>query len=270
MTKRAIITGASGGLGKEVSRLLIREGYQVTGVDIQPPCPFYNGQAGFGFHQTDVTSADEVDRLAEKFGREKGLDLLVCLAGVYDTFPVTEGPAERFTGMFQVNVFSVALFIQAFLKPLIINKGRVIVVSSESYKVQALFQPYMVTKSALEAYCRAAWQELALKGVGLCVIRPGAIRTPLLRWMEHMEIRPDSEYYNEYETSYRISRNMVGKITSPEVVARKILKAAVARNPGRYYRVNNNPLLTLAALLPAAWLEGLVVRLIRKRTGANR
>ncbi|MCK7460841.1 MAG: SDR family oxidoreductase [Sphingobacterium sp.] len=130
----------------------------------------------------DITNAIQLNDFAKEIDLEhKGLDILICLAGIYDTFPVTEANPDLFKEIITVNLLGTAMLVQGFLKPLIRNKGRVIVVSSESYKIQAMFQPYMISKASLEAYCRVARQELDLKNVKLTVIRPGAIRTPLFK-----------------------------------------------------------------------------------------
>jgi NAD(P)-dependent dehydrogenase (short-subunit alcohol dehydrogenase family) len=140
----------------------------------------------------------------------------------------------------------------------------VIVVSSESYKIQAMFQPYMISKASLEAFCRSARQELALKGVKLTIIRPGAINTPLLNWMktdESVERYPVFE--KELKKSRKRSVKMVGRIIAPEKVAKKIFMAAFAANPKRVYRVNNSKLLTFISLLPISFLDWLMVKMFR-------
>jgi NAD(P)-dependent dehydrogenase (short-subunit alcohol dehydrogenase family) len=160
-----------------------------------------------------------------------------------------------------VNFLSCPAMVSLCLPALLKSRGRVIVVSSESYKIQALFQPYMISKAALEAYCRVAWQELALKGVSLSVVRPGAIQTPLLKWMNKDDvIDPGSVFHHEFKASLARSKKMVGKITPPEKVAEKIMKAATTRKPKRYYHVNNNPLLSWISILPNNWIDALIVR----------
>jgi NAD(P)-dependent dehydrogenase (short-subunit alcohol dehydrogenase family) len=146
------------------------------------------------------------------------------------------------------------------------NRGRVVVVSSESYKIQAMFQPYMISKAALESYCRVAWQELTLKGVSLTVIRPGAIDTPLLSWQHSDPQFKDSIFAKEFKASFAESKKLVGNVTSAAKVAEVILKSATARKPKRFYRVNNNPLVTLISFLPSWWLDELIVWRIREKS----
>jgi len=264
--KTVFISGAAGGLGKVLVKEYSDLGYLVIAADIET-----SGLSEFSdlenviIKKLDVTNSEQVSSLIKELDFDlKGLDVLVCLAGIYNTYPVTEADPYLFKNIMAVNLLGTASLVHGYLKPLIKNRGRVIVVSSESYKIQAMFQPYMISKAALEAYCRVARQELSLKGVKLVVIRPGAIQTPLLSWMESAGDTGKYPLFNqEFRKSWEQSVKMVGKIATPEEVTRKIIKASMVPKPKRIYRVNNNSLLTLIALLPAGILERILIRRFR-------
>ncbi len=265
--RTAIITGAAGGLGRAVIDGLLPHQYRLIAIDIDQNALHALSQLfpQIETHCVDITDAGQVETLDQRLDlQDTGLDLLICLAGIYDTFPVTEGHSEAFLRMMSVNFLSPAAMIRKFLRPLAARNGRVIVVSSESYKIQAMFQPYMVSKAALEAYCRAARQELTLKGISLSVIRPGAIATPLLDWRQRDHDHPGSLYEEEFRRSFRESKKLVGKVTPPSVVAQVIINAAQAGKPKWVYPVNNNPLLTLITLIPHRILDRLIVGRIRR------
>jgi NAD(P)-dependent dehydrogenase (short-subunit alcohol dehydrogenase family) len=261
----ALVAGAAGGLGKETVRALLANHFHVIAVDIDIEKLSVESDKVTTL-QADISDYNQLmNKLEVCRLNESGLDVLICMAGIYRSFPLTEEQPELFGHIMQVNLMGTANLIQILLNPLIRNKGRVIVVSSESYKIQALFQPYMVSKAALEAYCLAARQELTLKALSLSVIRPGAIGTPLLNWMKN---EPEAGKYpvfdEEYRNSFRQSVRMVGKISSPASVAAIIVKASVASRPKRVYMVNNNLFLTLVALLPKRLIEWMVKRKFRK------
>jgi len=266
--KKALITGAAGGLGKVVVRSLLASGYEVIAVDQDTAgISDLSRMPGLRIFKVDITDPQEVHRLVKPLELEDtGLDLLINLAGIYDIFPVTEGHYESLEKMMKVNFLGTARMINTFINPLIKSKGRIIVVSSESYKIQAMFQPYMITKAALETYCHTAWQELSLKGVRLSVIRPGAFNTRLLSWMDRDY--PDdhiSVYSRELRQSLEQSKKLVGRITSPEKVGRKIIRAVKAKKPKRYYHVNNNPLLSVISLMPDRILDRIIVMRFRQK-----
>jgi 2,3-dihydro-2,3-dihydroxybenzoate dehydrogenase len=266
--KTVLISGAAGGLGKVLVKQFAGYGYKVIAVDIDAQgLECFLNMDHIMTNTLDITDPEQVKSLISENGLDiNGLDILLCLAGIYDTYPVTEAAPDHFKKIIDINLLGTASMIQAMLKPLIRNRGRVIVVSSESYKIQAMFQPYMISKAALEAYCRVARQELALKGVILIVIRPGAIRTPLLNWMK---ADGDPDKYPVYEQEFRTNRarsvKMVGRISSPESVAQKIFLASRITRPKRVYRINNNPFLSLIALLPPRIFDTLVVWITKHR-----
>jgi len=250
-------------LGRVLVKSFAGRGFRVIALDIdREGLSQFNNNDNILIRTTDVTLVDQIMEVVKELDLERsGLDILISLAGIYHTIPVTEADPGIFRMIMNVNLQGTVNLVQCLLNPLIKSQGRVIVVSSESYKIQTIFQPYMISKAALEAYCRVARQELALKGVKLSVIRPGAIQTPLLNWMK-ANIEPEKYpvYDKEYMASFRQSIKMVGKISSPESVARKIIRASVTRHPKRIYWINNSIMLNIISLLPKRLFEKIVVR----------
>ena len=264
--KIVLITGAGGGLGSALVSQFAEAGYQVIAVDIDgQKLARLKSNGSINRKVLDVTNSAQIMALKKDLDLDHtGLDILICAAGIYEFYPVTEAIPGDFQKMMSVNLHGTADLIREMLEPLIKRQGRVVVVSSESYKIQALFQPYMITKASLEAYCRVARQELALKGVKLTLIRPGAINTPLLNWMTSQgswEKYP--VFKKELKAGWERSVKMVGKITPPEIVASGIFKAATKSKPRRVYRINNSNLLKLVALVPLSVFDWLVARMFR-------
>jgi NAD(P)-dependent dehydrogenase (short-subunit alcohol dehydrogenase family) len=264
--KTVLITGAAGGLGSALVKLFAEAGFRViaTDTDIMRLSGQDKGYDIIG-KALDVTEPEQVKMIVNEMALDQtGLDILICAAGIYESFPVTEADPVLFKKIMAVNLLGTDNMVSNLLKPLVKSGGRVIVVSSESYKVQAMFQPYMVSKASLEAYCNCARQELALKGVKLSVIRPGAMNTPLLNWMKSAEfIERYPVYKKELMKSWKRSVKMVGKIVSPEMVAQKIFIAANETNPKRIYRVNNSRLVFFVSLLPKCFLDWMMIKMFR-------
>jgi NAD(P)-dependent dehydrogenase (short-subunit alcohol dehydrogenase family) len=107
-------------------------------------------------------------------------------------------------------------------------------------------------------------QELALKGVKLSIIRPGAINTPFLNDLHELKDRIGDSIYAENLHKFSIKApEQVRRIAEPEEVASVIIKALLKRNPKRYYRVNNNPMLRVAQLLPHRLRDYFMLRMLR-------
>lgn len=265
--KTVLISGAGGGLGKALVNEFSGMGFRVIAAELEiSKLADFEGNPDIVPVKLDITDPVAIKTVLEKLDINRtGIDILISQAGIYESFPLTEADPARFRRIIEVNLHGTASLVQGLLQPLIKKKGRVIVVSSESYRVQALFQPYMISKAALEAYCMTARQELALKGVKLIVIRPGAINTPLLNWMKTPgTVRNYTVYQKEFLASLVQSAKMVGTIIPPEAVARLIARAATVANPKRIYRINNSLLVKAISLLPERLFDRLVINTFKK------
>ena len=77
----ALVTGAAGGIGREVVRSLVEAGATVIATDLGESNP-YAGQANIHYARYDVTCRQQTDELAERLVREHGrIDVLVLCAG---------------------------------------------------------------------------------------------------------------------------------------------------------------------------------------------
>jgi NAD(P)-dependent dehydrogenase (short-subunit alcohol dehydrogenase family) len=180
--KNVLVTGAGRGLGRAIAKAFYLDGFSViaTDIDIRIFSDIADKER-YTCIKLDVTSEMDVRRCAaytdEKFGQ---IDVLVSNAGIFDFYPVSESGADHLKKLFDVNVFGLTNLSKYFLPQLLRNKGRLIVIGSESYKVPSPFQPYAVSKQALESIFKSINIELSLKGIKSILIRPGAIRTKIL------------------------------------------------------------------------------------------
>lgn len=119
MTKTALISGASTGIGYQLSSDLIKEGYQVFGsVRKKEDAERLKKELGSNFRPLlfDVTDYDAVDQAAETLEKEipDGLDLLVNNAGLAVGGPLLHVTLEEIEYQFKVNVFGLMKVTQAF------------------------------------------------------------------------------------------------------------------------------------------------------------
>jgi len=264
MAKNVVITGAAGGIGKEVVRLFLDGDYNTKALDINTlNLSEWHNRDNLECIKVDVTNENELSSFTGTAGIES-LDILILAAGIYDSWPVSEIETESFRKMMEVNLLSAQNLIRRFLNPLIRAKGRIIIVSSESVKMPALFQPYMISKIALEAFAMTARQELGLKGVKVAIIRPGAVNTGLLGWMKKDgSLDYASVFEQEYRRSFLKSLRLVGKPAEPEKVAKLIYKAAISKRPRRVYNINHNLHLSIISKLPESLTEKIIIRKFR-------
>ena len=109
--RAGLVTGAGGGIGREIARRLAREGMEVAVLDRDGAAAQAAASEIGGFAVTvDVTSEDEVRRAVEavlaRFGQ---IDVLVNNAGVAWMGPALEMPLDALQAMLRVNVEGVSL-----------------------------------------------------------------------------------------------------------------------------------------------------------------
>jgi NAD(P)-dependent dehydrogenase (short-subunit alcohol dehydrogenase family) len=261
-----IITGAGGGLGRaivaECQRAFPRK--HIVATDISPGIETFFGEevTGMVMDVTDESSIASVKHSLES----KGIRVwaLVNNAGISDFFPVSEEEKGSLDRMFAVNAFGAVNMVRMFLPHLKETRGRVVNISSESVRLPAAFHPYAASKTALESLSVSMRNELALLGIRLIVVRPGAIKTPLLEDLYGMNERIGQGNYSAYLHKFAAKApRQIRKIVPPERVAGVVLKALVRKTPRRYYMVNNNPLLRFAQVLPHRIRDHFMMKMLK-------
>lgn len=179
----AVITGATGGLGRVVAHRLAEEGaslvlvssdsgrLEALGRELSLP------EERWLAHAADLTNSADVQVAAEavlaKFGR---VDILLHLVGGWmGGKTVPHVPVEEMGSMLQQHLWTTFYVAQAFVPHLVANGwGRIMAVSSPTAtRPGAKSAPYAAGKAAQEALFLALAQELAGSGVtaNLLVVR---------------------------------------------------------------------------------------------------
>ena len=261
--KSVLVTGASGGMGSAICRLLAERGFRVYALDVKPlDLP---GVASF---VCDLrTEAGAADALAWFTAQEAHLDAIVHAAGVYDLDSLVEMDDERFRRIFEVNVFA-ACHVNRLFTPLMTAGGRVVFITSELAPLHPLpfTGVYAVTKKALEAVAGSLRTELALRDIAVSIVRPGAVTTTLLgdstRALERFCGK--TAYYKVNADRFRrIVDSVESRSVPPEKVAEKVAAALTAKHPRRLYNLNRNPLLLLLNALPVGLQEWVLVKILK-------
>jgi NAD(P)-dependent dehydrogenase (short-subunit alcohol dehydrogenase family) len=180
--QRALVTGATSGIGRAVALQLAREGAEVLvhgrdatrGTETVQEITAAGGKASFV--AADLTDADDVHRLANEVG---DIDILVNNAGIALFGPTAEFEVAAFDEMFASNVRA-PFFLVAALAPGMAARGRGSIVSVSSMVGGvglAGGAAYGATKASLEAMTRAWATEYSASGVRVNAIAPGPVYT---------------------------------------------------------------------------------------------
>lgn len=246
-----LVTGAGGGMGTAVCRMLTQMGLTVWGLDISEKVRI----DGVRFIPTNLTDMTSVASAFEKISAQTdSIDAIIHMAGIYDMNSLAEMPEEDFKRIFDINLFGVYRVNKVFM-PLLKAGSRIIITTSELAPLDPLpfTGIYGITKSALEKYAYSLRMELNLLGIKVSVIRPGAVNTGLLGdSTDALDAFTKNTFL--YKCSAAKFRKIVDSVEarsiSPEKIAKVIRKAVFARRPRYVYCINRNPLLLLLNALP--------------------
>ncbi len=176
ITRAALVTGTSSGLGHGVAERLLDLGWDVLGTVRGD-----GAELPFETVRCDVTDDDAVARLGqhtlERWGR---LDALVNNAGIALTGPIEELEPPELRLILDVNLVAPMALTRACLPALRAASGVVVQVSSVSgYAGSELFGPYNASKFGLEGASEALVAELDGQNVRVILVEPGPFRTEI-------------------------------------------------------------------------------------------
>lgn len=193
--KTVLVTGAAGGLGRELALCGAREGALPLLVDIKPQGLEETGgllrSLGIEYRSyvANVSSPEEVGALAQKVGGEfGGLDILINNAGVFIWADFVDTTAEDWAWVMGVNLWSPIHTICAFLPGMIARgKGHIVNVASLGGLVtMPTLSAYSTSKFGLVGLTETLQHELEPLGISVTLVCPGNIRTPII---DHVVVR---------------------------------------------------------------------------------
>jgi NADP-dependent 3-hydroxy acid dehydrogenase YdfG len=186
---RALITGASGGVGGAVARALgPTHELLLGGRDEQALTALAGTLPAARAWPVDLTDGDAVERAAQGIDR---LDALVHAAGAWEAGSVEETGAATWRRLFDVNVVAVAELTRRLLPALRASRGRVVLMGSTAgLRAAPERGAYAASKFALRALGEALHAEEAGRGVRVTTIHLGRVATDMQRRVHEVEGRP--------------------------------------------------------------------------------
>ncbi|MGB3124530.1 MAG: oxidoreductase [Pseudomonas sp.] len=251
--KVALVTGASSGIGEETAKGLLANGYTVYAGARRVERMQQLTALGARVLTLDVTDDASMSTAVGVILQEMGhIDLLVNNAGYGSYGSLEDVPLQEGRRQFEVNVFGLARLTQLVLPTMrALRAGRIINIASIAGKVGEPFGTwYHATKFAVEGLSDSLRMELRPFGIDVVIIEPGAILTEWNGIAREGLIKYSGS--TAYSDSARAHVNMMasadrGSLPSPpSVVARTILKAALAKKPKTRYATGGGAKMVLS------------------------
>ncbi|OBH28263.1 short-chain dehydrogenase [Mycobacterium sp. E1715] len=209
--KRALVTGASSGIGKKVAQAYLQAGADVAiaarradALDEVAREIAADGEGRVVPIPCDVTRPDQVTALLDRVTAELGgIDVAVCNAGIITVTPVLEMSPEEFERIQSTNVTGVFLTAQAAARAMVRQGqgGSIITTASMSGHIINIPQQvghYCTSKAAVIHLAKAMAVELAPHNIRVNSVSPGYILTEL--------VEPMTEYHRLWEPKIPLGR----------------------------------------------------------------
>ena len=224
--KTALITGATGGIGRSTSLLFAAEGAHVavTDIELEPAerlAAEIRATGGRASAQLlDVTDDAQTQAVVDAVVAETGrIDIAFCNAGIREIVPAQELPLTEWRKVIDVNVTGVFTTAQAVAHKMIADgKGGAIVNTASTLGVMAANSrcAYATSKHAVVGMTKALAIDLAPFHIRVNAVGPGVIRTPLTE-----------RYFQDPEMHARVNNiHALGRVGVPDEIGKAVLYLA--------------------------------------------
>ena len=254
--RRVLVTGAASGIGRATALLLAREGAELYLTDInsegleETVAAARAAGVGVAEHRAlDISDYDAVAAFAtEVHARHPAMDVVMNVAGVSAWGTVENLTHAHWRSMVDVNLMGPIHVIETFVPPMVAagRGGRLVNVSSAAGLVALPWHAaYSASKYGLRGVSEVLRFDLARHRIGVCLVVPGAVDTPLVQTVQIAGIDREDPGVRRWVKRFS------GHAVSPEAAAEKIL-AGVAKN--RFLIYTSGDIRALYAFKRFAWL----------------
>ena len=229
--KVVAVTGAGGGIGRQLVLQLLEKGASIAAIDInQDALDETLKQAGdkgsrVSLHKADITNRDIVCALPHEIKERHGeIDALINNAGIIQPFiPFSDLTYETIQRIININLFGMMFMTRSFL-PFLASRPEAYIANVSS---MGGFLPvpgqtlYGASKAAVKLLTEGLKAELSKSSIGVSVIMPGGINTDIVK---------NSGVEDSIEV--KDAKDSAAKLTTPEKAAQIIL-SGIEKNKSR-------------------------------------
>ena len=265
MNKCVLLTGANGGIGKEILISLLENNYEVISLDINDS---NIKDMNTTFIKCDVSKKEDINN-AFNLIKEKtdSLYAIINTIGIFKMESIIEGNEEHFKRMFDVNFFGVYL-LNKIMFPLLNKGSRIINLTSEvaRYSIQPFEAYYNLSKMTLDKYTDVLRRECNYLGIKVIKVQSGSMNTTLLKTAsnEFDEMVNNSTHFEKplRKLKYMMDREL-RKTNNPKIISKLMIKILKKKHPRIRYRKKNSFALWFIGHLPEKWQDNIYKSVIK-------
>jgi NAD(P)-dependent dehydrogenase (short-subunit alcohol dehydrogenase family) len=266
----ALVTGCSGGIGRATALALVRAGIPTWATARQPDRIADLAAAGCRTLQLDVTDEESRVRAVKTIEAEHGsVGVLVNNAGYAQAGPIEEVSLDLVRHQFETNVYGLMRMCQLVLpKMRAKSRGTIINIGSAAGLMGVpATGTYAMSKWSVEALSDALRYEVRDFGVRVVLLEPGGVITTGFAAAEHETWPPTPGPYEIFQRNHRArmsgwTNDNARGMSTPEEVARVVVRAARAAHPRARYKIGVAPRIMplMYRLLPSRLWDGFWAR----------
>ena len=260
MSKVAIVTGASSGIGKCAAENLFKKGiivYEFSRRDMESKDIIHTS--------VDVTDEEAVNQAVKKIYEKEGhIDILINCAGFGISGAVEFTESESAKRQLDVNFFGTVNAVKSVLG--IMRRqgsGRIVLTSSVAAAIPIPFQTfYSVSKAAINSYAMSLSNEVKPYGISVCAVMPGDTKTNFTA-SRAKSFAGDDEYGGRISRSVKVMENDEINGSSSEAAGAYLARMATKKKvkPLSTIGFKYKLFVVIMRLLPCSlsnWMLGLI------------
>jgi 3-oxoacyl-[acyl-carrier protein] reductase len=207
--KNCFLTGATGGLGKEIAMQLVKSGYNLflTSTNnkslkkLKNELLLINNNSKIHYDFGDLNKINDTEKIicsCRKYFHS--IDIVINCAGIFLVKSIQKSSLIDFEQSFNVNCRAPFIFSKEFSKDMVRKKwGRIVNIgSSSSYSGFKDTSIYCASKHAILGFSRSFHNELKEKNVRTIIISPGSVKTPMGKKVKNQNFK---DFINPKEIS---------------------------------------------------------------------